>query len=59
MLNEAEHLVAVTVLVVVPAHDLHEVVVQGDKYRLTAVFCGFLLLQAVWIFLPKFMLLLR
>ena len=31
MLNEAEHLVAVAVLVVVPADDLHEVVVQGDN----------------------------
>ena len=31
MLDEAEHLVAVAVLVVVPAHDLDEVVVQGDN----------------------------
>lgn len=30
MLDEAEHLVAVAVLVVVPADDLHEVIVQGD-----------------------------
>ncbi len=30
MLNEAEHLVGVAVLVVVPAHDLDEMVVQGD-----------------------------
>ena len=28
MLNEAEHLVAVAIFVVVPAHDLDEVVVQ-------------------------------
>ena len=59
MLDEAEHLVAVAVLVVVPAHDLDEVVVERDKYRLTAVFCGFSLHSAVWKLFSFFMLLLR
>ena len=31
VLDEAEHLVAVAVLVIVPAHDLDEVIVEGDN----------------------------